>query len=384
MERKELEKLKREELLELAKEKNVKGRSKMKKAELIKALVRLFSGRKKIKKQPAVKKRSVRKQPRRRLISRRKPPKVEPQKVTETAQLEREAVEATKYEAGKAAEGYQPQEVPTTGVMVEEKVEIPHKYGEDRLTLLVRDPWWIFAYWDITPQTWERGRNQVGAHVPLKEVMRVYDVTDIPELDVSQAHTFFDIELTPYADNWYINVGQPDRNFCAEIGFRTPEGKFYPLVRSNVVRTPRYGMSDKTDEEWMISEEEYWRMFGLSGGYGIGKGSLEMQEMFKKRFEELVSSGFPGSFFSWMHREEVPRGFWLVADAELIVYGATEPTAKVTVQDKPVKLRPDGSFSLRFALPDGVQEIPIQAISEDGKDSKRIKITVRRSTEEGE
>jgi len=124
MERKELEKLKREELLELAKEKNVKGRSKMKKAELIKALVRLFSGRKKIKKQPAVKKRSVRKQPRRRLISRRKSPKVEPQKVTETAQLEREAVEATKYEAGKAAEGYQPQEVPTTGVMVEEKVEI--------------------------------------------------------------------------------------------------------------------------------------------------------------------------------------------------------------------------------------------------------------------
>ncbi len=384
MGKKELEKLKREELLQLAKEKNIKGRSKMKKAELIKALLRFFSGRKKVKKQTAVKKRAVRKQPRRGLISRRKPPKVEPQKVTETASLEKERVEATKYEAGKVSEEYQSQEVSTTGVMVEEKVEIPHKYGEDRLTLLARDPWWIFAYWEVTPHTWENCRNQVGAHVTLKEVLRIYDITDIPELNISRAHSFFDIEITPFADNWYINVGQPGRSFCAELGLRTPEGKFYPLVRSNIVRTPRYGMSDRTDEEWMISEEEYWRMFGVSGGYGIGKGSLEMQEMFKKRFEELVSSGFPGSFFSWMHREEVPRGFWLVADAELIVYGATEPTAKVTVQGKPVKLRADGSFSLRFALPDGVQEIPIQAVSEDGGDTRSIKITVERNTHKGE
>jgi hypothetical protein len=33
-----------------------------------------------------------------------------------------------------------------------------------------------------------------------------------------------------------------------------------------------------------------------------------------------------------------PRDFWLVADAELIVYGATEPSANLTIGGRPIKL----------------------------------------------
>ena len=32
-------------------------------------------------------------------------------------------------------------------------------------------------------------------------------------------------------------------------------------------------------------------MFGLSGGFGVGKGSLEVRELVKKRLEEQGSSG---------------------------------------------------------------------------------------------
>jgi hypothetical protein len=64
----------------------------------------------------------------------------------------------------------------------------------------------------------------------------------------------------------------------------------------------------------------------------------------------------------------------------LIVYGATEPDALLTVQGKPVKLRPDGTFTLRFAFPDGELTIPVKAISADTIDSRQITITAKRKT----
>jgi hypothetical protein len=74
------------------------------------------------------------------------------------------------------------------------------------------------------------------------------------------------------------------------------------------------------------------------------------------------------------------RGFWFVLNTELIVYGATDPMARVTLQGVPVPLRPDGTFSLRFQLPDGVQELRAEATSFDGHARRTITPTVTRST----
>ena len=78
--------------------------------------------------------------------------------------------------------------------------------------------------------------------------------------------------------------------------------------------------------------------------------------------------------------EEKAKGkdFWLRADTELIVYGATEPDAKVTVCGQDVQLYPDGSFSLRFYLPDGSKEYPIKAVSNDGTMERQITFVVER------
>ena len=139
-------------------------------------------------------------------------------------------------------------------------------------------------------------------------------------------------------------------------------------------------MSDQLDAEWMIPEDEYWKMFGLSGGFGVGKGSLEVREMLKKRLEEQVTSGAISSSASF-YRKPAARTFWMVVTTELIVYGATEPDAKVTVQGKEIALKPDGTFSLRFALPDGKQVIPVEASSSDGIDHLKITPIVTRKTE---
>jgi len=271
----------------------------------------------------------------------------------------------------------------TPGLKARERKQFrfPPGYGDNKIVLLVRDPWWIFSYWEIRRDKEDEAVRKIesaGEKVE-KSVLRVYDVTDV-DFNGKNAHAYFDVDLKGLANNWYINVNSPDRSWIVDIGIVSNKGNFYTLARSNVVRTPRFGMSDVLDAEWMMPEEEYWKMFGLSGGFGVGKGSLEVRESLKKRLEEQVTSGGISSAASF-YRKPQERKFWLVVNTELIVYGATEPDAKLTVQGKEINLKPDGTFTLRFALPDGKQVIPVEAASSDGVDKRRITPVVTRKTE---
>ncbi len=75
----------------------------------------------------------------------------------------------------------------------------------------------------------------------------------------------------------------------------------------------------------------------------------------------------------------VPAGFWLKVNAELVIYGATEPNARVTMGGRLIQLREDGTFSYRFALPDGRYELDIQAESVTD-DVRRARLLFQRAT----
>lgn len=158
--------------------------------------------------------------------------------------------------------------------------QLPARYHHTMITALVRDPWWLFSYWEVTPET----EQAVRGGIPPEErdgavsILRVYDVTD-GEAGVP----CFDIELRDLAEQWYINVGQPARAWVVEIGLRTPRGGFHRLARSNRVRTPRHGPSAVIDEEWMSVEEEYWKLFGVAGGFGVGQSSMEICRRFRQQ-----------------------------------------------------------------------------------------------------
>ena len=81
--------------------------------------------------------------------------------------------------------------------------------------------------------------------------------------------------------------------------------------------------------------------------------------------------------------EQKARGFWFNVNAELIIYGATEPDASVTIGGRPIKLRKDGSFSYRFALPDGQFPLPAVATSADGTDTRWADLHFARATRYG-
>jgi hypothetical protein len=259
--------------------------------------------------------------------------------------------------------------------------ELPSGYGGDKIVLQTRDPWWVHAYWEITEQTKKRLGQDLGEDWwKLKRLLRIYDVSEII-FDGTNARSFFDIEVTPEANNWYIHTNNPGRSFCVDLGLFTPDNRFLTVARSNAVSTPISGPSWITDEEWMIPEEAFSRLYGMSVGLGVGLSSPELKRRLEERLKQELASGALASvgLFSPARRIE-ERKFWLIVNTELILYGATEPDAQLTVQGRTVKLNRDGTFSLRFALPDGKQVIPVSARSSDGKEEKTITPIVTKKT----
>ena len=261
---------------------------------------------------------------------------------------------------------------------------LPKHYGKTKIVLMVIDPFWLHAYWHITHSKIEELKNSLGEENfnSSRFVIRVYDITDI-DFSGDNAHSYFDQNIGNNARNWYINVGTPDRNFIVDLGLITQSGEFILIARSNVVRSPSATISSQVDEEWMSIDEDFEKTYLLSGGDQIGKSSFEIKEIIAKRFQEELSSHIFSSFSSGkplQEKSEEKSTFWLKVGTELILYGATEPDAKLSVMGQKIELRPDGTFSMRFALNDGEIALPVEAESADKKHKRKIEPVVNKVT----
>ncbi len=155
---------------------------------------------------------------------------------------------------------------------------IPWSYGKTHLVAMVRDPYWIFAYWELTAEVHRAAEEQVGreAWMHARPVIRVYDVT---------GGSHYDVAVDEEARNWHLNVGQPDRTWYLEIGRLTEAGEFVMLARSNMVHTPRDMPSDVIDGRWppLLRAEGFWpETEGMPTSPGPGPAA---------------SPGMPGSAF---------------------------------------------------------------------------------------
>src|ERR1019366_56915 len=131
----------------------------------------------------------------------------------------------------------------------------------------------------------------------------------------------------------------------------------------------------------------------------IWMGSLEITELIRRRLAHDVTSPVTAFGAARIPAPAGPsgissvtspfggagasqaKGFWFNVNAELIIYGATEPSAKVTLGGHGIKLRSDGTFSFRFALPDGKYDLPAVAVSADGTDGRAAELKFSRTTE---
>jgi hypothetical protein len=128
----------------------------------------------------------------------------------------------------------------------------------------------------------------------------------------------------------------------------------------------------------MIPEDMFARLYGM--GFGLGRSSPVGKAWQERVRKQLISSPGISSLVSPVKKIPREKKFWLNVNTELIVYGATEPDARVFVQNKQIKLRSDGTFTLRFALPDSKQVIPVKAVSSDNTEERTITPIVTKET----
>ena len=135
---------------------------------------------------------------------------------------------------------YLPREQPKR-VFEEDRFLFPESYGVNRVRLLVRDPEWIFAYWDVSAETMKGLARSLGERTLAlsRLTLRVLD-------PVSGGSS--DILLPAGARWWYIRADSARRTYRSEIGITLPSGEFRQLAESNAVVTPRVGPSRQRAE----------------------------------------------------------------------------------------------------------------------------------------
>jgi hypothetical protein len=144
--------------------------------------------------------------------------------------------------------------------------QLDQEYGETTLCLLVRDPDWIFAYWEIAPEM----RDQLRVHEK-RLVLRWHDVTDLPEFNGFNAHRTFEVEVRYPSCSWYQQMPEPNRCWCAELGVRDHTDYFSLICRSQTVHTPpREVAPDNLPLEWIfVDPSNPRRIFRIPPGVSI-------------------------------------------------------------------------------------------------------------------
>ena len=248
---------------------------------------------------------------------------------------------------------------------------------EDRLVVMVRDPYWLHAFWELSQRSVDRAQAAMGPHWhSAHPVLRLFRLEDTGMSSLER-----DIVIHGGVSNWYVDVQNPPSEYRMEVGYLADNNSFYCLARSNTVQTPPAGTSDAVDDNWSHVAEQADRIFAMSGGYSPQGTSRELQELLEERLRRPLGTPMNTRYGTGAGDINQPSGEMPFAvDAEVIVYGAADRDAHVTLKGEPVQLRADGTFAVRVTLPNKRQVIPIVASSGDGVEQRTIILAIERNT----
>lgn len=253
--------------------------------------------------------------------------------------------------------------------------------SRDRLVLMVRDPYWLHAYWELSRASIARARAAMGQHWhAARPVLRLTEVARDGTTSAAR-RVVRDVEIHGAVNNWYIDVRDPPKSYQVDVGYRGPADIFFSVARSNTVTTPQVGSSNSFDQNWAEVAKDFDRIYAMSGGYAEQEGNQELKEVFEERLRRPIDGPRTTQFgLGAAGSRGEARDFHFRVDTELIVHGVTEPDAQVTLRGEPVPLRSDGTFAVRFTLPDRRHVLPVVASSPDGAEQRTIVLAVDRNT----
>ncbi len=283
-------------------------------------------------------------------------------------------------QAGKELRKDLAQPAPKTSLTLLTPIPVVEK-GKDRLILMVRDPYWIHAHWDIMRHSVDRAKAALAENWhTVKPILRLLKLDDSGTTNNAEV-IHKDIEIHGGVRNWYIDVDHPPSRFKMLMGYLCSNGRFYELARSNIVSTPAPGGKEATDDHWADVATDAEHIYSMSGGYGDDTQTGDLTEVFEENLKRTMDADVLSQFGSGAEGSlKRHKQFHFDVNAELIVFGSTHPDAHVSVGTEPVKVRTDGSFSIRLPLPDRRQVLPATAKSRDGVDEQTVVIAVERNT----
>ena len=273
----------------------------------------------------------------------------------------------------------------------------------DRVVFLPRDPEWGYVFWEMSPET-RKAAEKAGAQ---QLCLRVSDVTGLGE-GAAHPHTLQEVPVDANVTDWHVPMPLSNRDYRVELGFRLEDAGWLSVAFSAKARVPAAKPSQQildqfvpfsldtatpiplpTPEEAPLDSTIHERLYQVATGFSLRRqGSEVFQQPAPELGEQEEQAGFSDSAAGiWasgrtdsgagMARQ---RSFWLVADAELIVYGATDPSASLTIGEEPVPLTPEGTFRIQVPFRDGQQHYAIKAVAADGEQKREVTMAFQRTT----
>ena len=165
--------------------------------------------------------------------------------------------------------------------------ELPMRYNETKISLIMRDPDWCYFYWDISDA--DSDAHDIASKQLKVKIFRINDI----DLSAHQEHV--EVSIGNIFGDYYINLHNPNAYFIAELGYYE-DGIFKVIVRSNITYSPRDSISAVYDEEWMI-DENIAKMLSTPRSVRISLSSATIMEL-------LDSESYIGGSISLLKRRD--------------------------------------------------------------------------------
>ena len=99
---------------------------------------------------------------------------------------------------------------------------------------MVRDPYWLHVYWEITHHAIERAEAALSQDWHGTEpILRVIDVANNGISAGLRSHRASNIEIHGGCNSWYVDVFNPPHSYRIDIGYLRPERQ---LLRSRPIQ----------------------------------------------------------------------------------------------------------------------------------------------------
>jgi phosphate transport system substrate-binding protein len=316
---------------------------------------------------------------------------------------------------------------------VEETFGLVDADEQSSIVFTPRTPKWAYACWYVPDTKKEALRQEGGSQLVVRlydvtdidlsyqnpQLVQQYESEEttndgLVAIPVSDRDYITEIGYITDDDRWLLIARSPIVHVFDPLHTETTDENV-PLVnatafssvnadeQSNIVLTPRtpkwayvYWYLTDTKKEELRQQDGSQLIVRLYDVTDIDLSyqspqlvqQYECEEVTRDRFvaipvsdrDYMAEIGYATDDHRWLFiaRSGVVRAFsrphgdsWFVADAELIIHGATEPNTTVTIGGDPIKIKPDGTFHLRIPFSDGLIDY-LMTVASNGEPTRTI------------